>query len=317
MAILKPRGATAMLPLLVLAVCATTALAQARDIRITVATYNVRSFLDDLDDPFTFDEERPPKAREELEQIAAAIRKMNADVIAFQEVENEQTLRAFVHELLGGMKYRHVVVSPTNSMHGLNLGVISRLPIDSFTSHRHRTLNMPDPTQRRRFARDVLRVRIDTPAQRHLDLYVVHFKSKYDSEEDPESKQWRLAEARATRRIVDEALAADPSAWVLLLGDLNDAPDSGTLRSLLKRGGPEAPKPLLDLHEKLPARRRVTYLRGRHRGTVDYMLASPALAERLVRGSARVLDDPSVLDGSDHAPLFASFNSGLSVSDSD
>ena len=152
-----------------------------------------------------------------------------------------------------------------------------------------------------------MRVRVQVTASQPLDLFVVHLKSRFNSHEDPNSSTWRLAEATAVRHLVDQVLRDDPEAWVAVLGDMNDAPDSATLSALRLEGADDA-LPLADLHADLEPSERITYLRAPYQSTIDYILASPALAARLVPGSARVLSDPALVDGSDHAPVYATFS---------
>ena len=279
---------------------------------LTVATYNVENMLDTFDDPHSFDEAVPAKPRKKIKQVAAVIRQLNADVLALQEVENQGVLRTMVREFLDDMGYRYIAVQPTNSRHGINMAVISRRPIVSITSHRLLELKVSGLPNPRRFARDLLRVRM-MPSNAHhkmLDLYIVHFKSKHHSENDPQSAKWRLAEAAASKAIIHDALMADLTAWVLLAGDFNDTPDSPTLLRLTHHAHSEQPT-LVDLHAHLPPKQRITYLRPPHRSTIDYILASPALVQRVAPNSARVLTDIQSLDGSDHAPIAVTFDLSL------
>jgi len=207
------------------------------------------------------------------------------------------------------MGYRYVAVAQTNSMYGANLGVLSRKPIVSITSHR--LINLPLQGHKkhgnRRFTRDLMHTRLQVTPSKTLDLFIVHFKSQRDSAGDPKSNRWRQAEAAAARRIIAQALKDDPSAWVMLAGDLNAQPDSPTLRLLTQSTENDQPV-LLDVHASVPASQRITYLKHPYRSTIDYLLASPELAKRIIPGSLRVVADPSMLGGSDHAPVVASFD---------
>ena len=279
--------------------------------QVTVMTYNVKNMYDVFDDPYTKDEGTPVKPRAEIERIASLIGELDPDVVVFQELENEGILKAMVHEMLPEAGYEYVAAMPTNSGRGGNLGLISRLPIVSLTSHRFTDLTLEGDAQKRiwRFARDLLQVRIRVTGERTLDLYIVHFKSRRDFGTDTKSRDWRLAEAIAARRIIDQHRRADPKRLALLLGDLTDMPDSKTLDAVLAPGKQNsAMPPLVDLHADLQDDARITYLRKTYRTTVDYMLASPALARYVVPGSARVINDNPLLGGSDHGPLLATFD---------
>jgi len=277
--------------------------------RLTVATYNVHNMVDAFDDPHTRDERTRMKPHHETELIARALRQIDADVVAIQEIENEGMLKGVVNELLDGMGYRYVVVQPTNSMYGANLGIVSRKPIVSITSYRLIDLPLQGRKGRgkRRFTRDLMHTRLQVTPSKILDLFTAHFKSRRDSAGDPKSNRWRQAEAAAARRIIAQVLQDNPSAWVVLAGDLNAQPDSPTLE-LLTQPTQNGQPALLDVHATVPATQRITYLKPPYRSTIDYLLASPELAKRIIPGSPRVVADPSLLGGSDHAPVVASFD---------
>ena len=228
-------------------------------------------------------------------------------MIALQEVENEAVLRTLVRKHLRDMGYRYVLVEPTNSRYGLHLGVLSRKPIVTVTSHR--LIDLPTPPHLvRRFARDLLQVCIQVSPANMLDLFVAHFKSQYDSSQDPGSEQWRCAEATATWHRIRQTLHGDVGPqWVIVAGDLNDTPQSQVLQILLQDSKTGFPL-LIDLHRHLPRSKRITYLRKRHRHTLDYLLASPSLARRVVAESAKVLTYPGLSNASDHAPVVATFH---------
>ncbi|MCX5658131.1 MAG: endonuclease/exonuclease/phosphatase family protein [Planctomycetota bacterium] len=275
--------------------------------RVVIGAFNAENFVDVYDDPYSKDEVVKVKPRAEIEKLAAAIRAANADALAIEEVENEGVLRAMVKEFLPDMGYHHVIVNPTNSEYGTNLGIISRLPVISVTSHRWRDLYLPGETRSWRFTRDLLRVRLRATPTHALDLFIVHFHSRRDSGADTHAERWRLAEAVAARQIVGNAMAAEGDPWVALVGDFNDTPGTPTLAQFLAPvDGAEAL--LTDAHAALPADGRITYLKAPYRSTIDYVLTSPALGRRLIPNSARVVSDRSTLGGSDHAPVIAAFD---------
>lgn len=285
--------------------------------RLTFASYNAAWLLDVFRDPYINDGDRKPKPRAEIELLAKAIREVNPDVLAVTEVENEGVLKGVVKEFLADMGYEYVTVAHTNSDRGQNLGIVSRRPIVSMTSHRFQELRLDGHDRTWRFARDLWRVEVQVTAKQNVELYIVHLKSKLDSADDKNSATWRLAEATAARRIINDRLARQPDALIAMLGDFNDTPESPTLATLLTAVPANAAgKPpldsagfpgLSDSHASLPAKSRITYIKEPHRSTIDYILTSPALAKRLVPGSPRVLDDQAVLGGSDHAPVSAAF----------
>ncbi len=300
-----------MLVLVAIGHAAQQAMAQtAEPGKVKVAAYNVEWFLDVFDDPYTKDEQHPVKPRKEIEQIAAAIRKVNPDVISFEEVENEHVLRSMASQFLMDLNYKYFCVLPTNSDRGQNVGVMSRIPILSVTSHRFLEFTLPGEDRTWRFARDLLRVRVQASETKPLDVFVVHLKSRLDGEGDPMSVKWRTAEARQVRKIIDAQLVTDPRSWMVLMGDFNDTPEGSALKQLLDPND-KGQAALIDMHASLVGEQRFTYRKAPYRkqGPIDYILASPDLAKRLVPGSAVVLtEEPAITGGSDHLPITATFD---------
>lgn len=284
--------------LIAVLVLALAAPLHADDGELVIAAYNAENMFDVFDNPYTDDEGTDVKPRGEIEDIAAALRGIDADVVAFCEVENQGILQALVNEFLGDMGYHHVAVTPTNDGRGINLGVISRYPIDSVTSYRFRELTLPGDDRAWRFARDLMHTRLALPGDRTLDLFSVHFKSKRDSAGDPNSATWRLAEATAAADIIQNVMTHHPDRWIAMVGDFNDTPGSPPLDALTGVG-------LIDAHASLPDAQRITYLREPYRSTIDYILVNRPMRSAMT--DATVPSDPDLLAGSDHAPVVATF----------
>lgn len=97
------------------------------------------------------------KKPDETAQIARRIRDMDVDVLAVQEVEHIEILRAFNRDHLGGL-YRHVALIEGNDPRMIDVGLLSKLPLGPIVSHQSAT--HPDAPQDRVFGRDLLGVRI-------------------------------------------------------------------------------------------------------------------------------------------------------------
>ncbi|MEM6553684.1 MAG: endonuclease/exonuclease/phosphatase family protein [Planctomycetota bacterium] len=286
--------------------------------RVTVMTYNVENMFDIFDDPYTGDEGTPVKRREAVEKIAKAIAAGSPDVVIFQEIENEFVIAQMAHEFLPGMGYRYILCPPTNSGRGIDLGVMSRYPIKRMSSYRLREFRHPDdgPDVMRGFSRDVMHATIDVGHDQPLEVLNVHLKSNSSREGDPYSMKQRTAEAMELKRIARELVDADPDAWVVVGGDFNsdyerrpeDDRDWPATAHLLAADA-DGSKLLTDLHAGQPRSQRITLpSKGRFPSAVfDFVLASPALAARVVPGSARVVSNEALTGGSDHLPVFATF----------
>jgi endonuclease/exonuclease/phosphatase family metal-dependent hydrolase len=267
---------------------------------ITVATYNILNLFDHLDDPDRNDETTKPKPRDEMERVAGVIRRLNADVLALQEVENREYLQRFVDVFLADMAYGEVVLFEGNDDRGIDVALLSRLPVGVVRSHRHMPFPGPDGTPRR-YERDVLAVELRPAGADPFEVWVVHLKSNFGGREAAEPI--RIAESVKLRSLIDERLQRDPGARLLVCGDFNDLWDSTTIRTIMG-GGPAALRCPI---EEVPEDARITYNQEPHRSMIDFILATPAMAERYVAGSYRIEPGSIATSGSDHNPVRARF----------
>lgn len=266
---------------------------------IRVATCNALNLFDAYDDPYTTDEATPEKPRAELQALAENLRLLNADVIAFQEVENRGILTRFLEVFLPDMGYQHVVLIEGNDSRGIDVAVASRIPIGPVTSHAYMRFADPDGGTDR-FQRDFLRVTIEPPGGQPFDVYVVHLKSK-SGEDDTEPI--RMAEARQIRKLLDQRLAADPDAAFLICGDFNDEMDSRPLQVILGTGD----RQLVTLFGDVPAEERITYNQEPYRSMIDFIICSPGMAQRYVSGSYEIRPGSVETSGSDHNVVSCQF----------
>ena len=81
------------------------------------------------------------------------IAEVNPDILLVVEVENRPTLLRFNHQILGaefGRKYRHSMVLDGNDLRGIDVGILSRFPIESVRSH----VDEPFESVNKTFSRD-------------------------------------------------------------------------------------------------------------------------------------------------------------------
>ncbi len=268
--------------------------------QLVIATYNVLNLFDEIDDPYHEDEGTAAKPREQLEQVAAGIRKLNADVIAFQEVESRGYLQLFVNSFLGDMGYSEIVHYDGNDKRGIDACLVSRIPVGPVRSLRHMKFTGADGTQRG-MSRDLLQVTLLPPGKKPFEVWLVHLKSNHGGREIAEPI--RLAECRFVRSQLDERLEADPDARILLMGDFNDTWHSMTLKTIVGAGSTALKLPLSEPEIKS----LISYNREPHRSMIDFILATPAMSKQYVEGSYRTIPGEQKSSGSDHNPVVAWF----------
>ena len=227
------------------------------------------------------------------QQTAQAIRDTAADLVCLQEIDDSRVLDDF-HDLYlersTGVHYGWRRLLAGNDLRGIDVAAMSKQRI-SVESHREVTFaeldlfndaleELGETPDSRVFRRDVLEVTIRV-GERELVVFVCHFKSMSEGRE--ETEPLRVAEATAVRRIVEERFPEPAAADWLIVGDLNDFIEDAD-------GDPVASglDPLFEgdfcvnLVARLPLAERWTHYfpaeRSKHQ--LDYLLASPALAER-------------------------------------
>ena len=180
------------------------------------------------------------KAVVDTQRIASRINAIDLDVLAVQEVENIGTLRQFNAFYLGG-RYPYRVLIEGNDPRFIDVGVLSKLPLGAVTSHQ--TAVHPAKPEETVFGRDLLEVEV-LDGSRHsklFTLYVNHLKSKFvpfDADPavaGPENDARRQRQAETVARIV--AQRQRPNGRYLIVGDMNDTPDSPSLAPLLEIEG--------------------------------------------------------------------------------
>ncbi len=268
--------------------------------QLVVASYNSLNLFDDEDDPYRQDEDTPAKPREEMMHLAQGIESLNADVIAMEEVENRDYLQRFVDVFLPDLGYKEVVLFEGNDMRGIDVALISRVPIGAVRSNRHLKFAGEDGVQQH-FQRDLLQVTVEPEGGEPLEIWVVHLKSKRG--DDPYSDVIRMAEATEIRRQLDARLTTDAEARILITGDFNDTPESKTIQKILGEGE----LALWSAHTDLANPNVDTYNEGRYKSMIDFMLCTPAMHRQYVKGSFQVVQGSIETTGSDHNPIVATF----------
>ncbi len=215
-----------------------------------------------------------------LRHTARVVADLAPHVLGVVEAENRTALRRFSHDLVepaAGWGFEHVMLVDGNDDRGIDVGLMCRAGyrIGSITSH----VDDRTPDGLRIFSRDCPEYEVALPGGGRLVVLVNHLKSKgYGAPAD--SARTRLRQATRVRELYDARLAAG-DRLVLVLGDLNDTPDSDALAPLLRDGGPRDVSEHEDFDDGgWPG----TYTTGRAGNKIDYILCSPALFAVITAG---------------------------------
>lgn len=284
---------------------------------LVLATWNVKDLFDG------------PGLERKLDLIGRTLGELDADVVALQEIGCEEGLA----RAAARAGYRAPMFA-TPDARGIRNAALVRgdVAVRGFQVHTAPHLEFPsfeagDPPPfgaRIPLRRGVLHVELDARA-RGIDgvvhLFVVHFKSsrpvprpgpasgRARAEGELLALVWRSAEALHVRGLVDDVLARDPSAHVVVAGDYNDGPASVVVSVVSDDGA------LVSAADRVDEAARYTVLVDGNKRLIDHILVSRGLAARL--GRVRIVNaglrdhslfpsheaPPSDLPDSDHAPL--------------
>lgn len=269
---------------------------------VTVMNWNVKNLFNDKKDSpeiTLVPEEITPSAdyQAKLDAIASVIAGAKPDVVVMQEVENLATLNDLAQKA-GDYPHRHVTQG--NDPRGIDIAVMSKLPIQVGPSHKGEFFKAStDPADTFKFARDVLEVHLNVNG-RHLALLGIHFKAQ---DSDPTSATKRLGEAEQTRKIATGITFGDPSAAVVVLGDFNDTPGSPPMLALAGT----APPVYVSATEGMPAAERYSVTFGGNPQLYDDQLLDPAAKLLLDAAKVNIVHTGSVNTASDHDPVIATY----------
>ncbi|MCG6901372.1 MAG: hypothetical protein LJE68_01705 [Rhodobacter sp.] len=212
-----------------------------------------------------------------------------ADIIAVIEAESRPVLKNFQEMLAGKLRkseiYAHLMLVDGNDARGIDVGLGTRtgFPIGRVRSH----VDDRKPDGFPIFSRDCPEFEVTTPSGNTIMVLPNHFKSKFGGN-DFASRAKRLAQATAVAEYY-RRLRAEGFDHIVVLGDLNDSPDSAQLAPLLSgtdlRDASEHAK-FTDFEYGVASRHRGigTFGLGNDNDKIDYLLLSPALFDKVTRG---------------------------------
>jgi len=272
----------------------------------SIATFNVENLFD-FQDPNPSDPPKPSlgEYKHKLSKTAEAIRAMGAPtIVGLQEVENIGVLEDLAEqEAIVEFDYRPFLIEGTDSR-GIDVGYLVRgdqATVEGAAAY---------PALEGLTSRPPLLITVTLKLEGNPTVYVLnnHFTSMSGGEEATEPR--RNAQALWNVTLVERILAAEPEAYVVVVGDLNSFYDSLPLDSL-REGG------LRHIYEFVAPDRPYSYIYQGESETLDHILVTSSLYGRLARVEALHInadyppaapDDASPRRVSDHDPVIAVFS---------
>ena len=251
---------------------------------IKIATYNVENLFDDKIagseySDFKSNRWNSAKYQQKLQKIARVLRELNADVVALNEIENQNVIKELAN--LSGYKYYEFA---TTKGAPVGLGMLSRYKISS-----SRAFIVEDVK-----TRPILMSRVEFGTE-VLEFFVAHFPAAKNPLKD------RIAAANTMKNAIKNSKNG------IILGDLNSNYGYKFLLSDLNSW--------VNLWEFVPAYQRSSYKNGK--SAIDHIMLSQDLIGGNLRykdGSFGVFK-ASFMDESysDHFPLYATLSTQESL----
>ncbi|MCE3259464.1 MAG: hypothetical protein K0S12_1105 [Bacteroidetes bacterium] len=215
---------------------------------ITVMFYNVENFFDTKDDQKINDADYLPtselewdlqKYENKIKRIAQVIDSGVAgvglpDIVGFCEVENKQVLIDLVVKSQLKARDFTAICATGQDERGINVGLIYDTKLFEHLSTEE--ISAIDPAFPKNKARNILYVTLKFKmTNEKVHLFVNHWPSRRDGDKQTEPK--RMYAAKVVRTKIDRLLQEDPSAKIIVMGDLNDTPLNNSIQKVLKANG--------------------------------------------------------------------------------
>jgi endonuclease/exonuclease/phosphatase family metal-dependent hydrolase len=222
---------------------------------------------------------KEPVKETATENTALIIGLIATDVLIVIEAENRVVLKRFNDDVLTKVEvepFNHVMLIDGNDDRGIDVGIMTKREYKIV-----RMLSHVDDEDNKGiiFSRDCAEYEIETAKGNTLLLLVNHFKSKgYGKPSESAAK--RLRQAKRVRAIYEEY--TNRYDYIAVAGDLNEVPDEDPMDPLIREGST-----LTDImaHPKFQGDGRPgTHGNGTKSGKLDYILMSPKLSGKVMKG---------------------------------
>lgn len=247
-----------------------------------IAGWNIENLFDTEDDPkVSGDEEYTPNSPKKwtkerldikLDNLSNAIRKMNEgkgpDVLGLCEVENRKVVEMLRDKLAPlGRKY-DIVHQDSPSDRGIDCALLYDPAVFTLVDSKFHFVDAER-------TRDIVEAKLHRDSG-DLFVFVNHWPSRGNDE-------WqRLKAADVLRKRIDEILAADPKADIILLGDFNDEPHNKSIKENLRVATSKENLPagsLFNTTAFLVDNEKGSYLYKNKWELIDHIIISPGLLD--------------------------------------
>ncbi len=208
----------------------------------TIVFYNVENLFDTINDPGKIDEQFLPDSnkkwntgryKKKINDLGKVISSINInelpELIGLCEVENKAVLKDLIsNRFLTKGKYA-IVHEESPDARGIDVALLYREDEFKYLNHQiHRIYYDFEPETT---TRDILYVKGELKNREILHVFINHWSSRRNGQEESEPK--RIHTAEILRLKVDSVLKDNRKAKIVILGDFNDEPTNKSLFEVL------------------------------------------------------------------------------------
>ncbi len=251
--------------------------------KLTVVSYNVENLFDTEDDPHRNDNEFLPESDKQwtmerydkkLTDISRVLTGISPEdlpaIIGLVEVENRRVLEDLVKTDAMAKGNYAIVHEDSPDLRGIDVALLYRP--DQFTMLDYEVLTV-DPGFT---TRDILHVH-GKFGKEVFHFFVNHWPSRIGGLDKTE--QGRMVAAVILKAKIDEVVAQDPKANIVVMGDMNDEPQNRSLSEALQAGLPGSHSKLVNLMAPLALEGKGTYNYRGNWNMLDNLVVSSTLLD--------------------------------------
>jgi hypothetical protein len=212
-----------------------------------VAFYNLENFYDTTHNTTINDEDFTPNGVkhytsdiyfDKVNKLATVLSMIGTDItpvgpalIGVAEIENDTVLSDLIHHPLLSQRHYRIIHYDSKDPRGIDVGLLYNPKFFIPEKAEKLFVKLPGNSKAAFYTRDILYV-TGQLAGEPVHIYVNHWPSRRGGEE--RSSPARETAAAVCKKHISSILEKEPTAKIILMGDLNDDPDSPSITDILK-----------------------------------------------------------------------------------
>jgi hypothetical protein len=239
--------------LIILTICIMNVSAQEikHQYKICIAAfYNLENFYDTTNNPLVNDDDFTVHGikkythkiyRDKIDRLSKVISEIGTDktvdgaaILGVAEIENDTVINDLIHHpSLKKRNYQYIHYD-SKDLRGIDVALIYNPTYLKIESSKQVSVTLPGINKEKMATRDILFVKGQLDGE-SIYILVNHWPSKKGGEDLTTAS--RNAAASVCRSEINRVLLVDPTAKIIVMGDLNDNPDSYSVRQVLGSNG--------------------------------------------------------------------------------